>query len=161
MKQLVDKDKLIGKFLDRKYGVCEDKISFGDAIMLIQESAQDAETQAAYEIFRKAVAVYGAEPQVDQALEELSELIKALLKYRRAENGLAATVTSLDKLEELRKDIVEEIGDVEVMLQQLRLIYHIEESEVDSSKNFKTARLASRIDAFVKSQSEGSVDEST
>ncbi|MBR1391065.1 MAG: hypothetical protein IJ567_06445 [Lachnospiraceae bacterium] len=37
------------------------------------------------EILEEAVRVYGKEPQIDMAIEEMSELTKALLKSRRAE----------------------------------------------------------------------------
>ena len=37
--------------------------------------------------FDTIVETYGIEPQVDMAIEECSELIKALLKYRRVQMG--------------------------------------------------------------------------
>lgn len=58
------------------------------------------------------VETYGGKAQTDVAIEECSELIKALLKHRR--NPTAET----------RKNIIEEIADVEIMLNQLLIIYN-------------------------------------
>lgn len=38
---------------------------------------------ANFELLEKAVNFYGKEAQVDKAIEEMSELTKVLLKYRR------------------------------------------------------------------------------
>lgn len=54
---------------------------------------------------------YGLNPQIDIAIEEMAELTKELLKYRRSkESADAAAVT---------KNIVEEMADVQIMLLQL------------------------------------------
>jgi hypothetical protein len=62
-------------------------------------------------ILEKAIDTYGNESQVDMAIEEMSELTKALLKYRRALKG--NTDISVSKA---HSDILEEIADVEIML---------------------------------------------
>lgn len=54
---------------------------------------------------------YGTKPQQDIAIEELSELQKAIIKYRREPS---------DKTKEA---VVEEIADVQVMLEQLKMIF--------------------------------------
>lgn len=69
-------------------------------------------------ILNKAVDTYGAAAQTDMAIEEMSELIKALLKFRRAENN----PEDYD-IERKRLDIYEEIADVMIMLTQLIMIY--------------------------------------
>ena len=66
------------------------------------------------EILQKAINTYGEQPQVDVAIEEMSELTKALLKYRRNED------MSVDRR---LNNILEEIADVQIMLEQLRMIY--------------------------------------
>ena len=69
------------------------------------------------EVLQECVDTYGAEAQVDMAVEEMSELTKALLKYRcKAAQG------SKD-LEAARENILEEVADVIIMLTQLIMIY--------------------------------------
>jgi len=56
-------------------------------------------------ILRAAVAKYGKGPQRDKAIEELSELIRALARCDNAEN------------------VAEEMADVRIMLDQLEIIF--------------------------------------
>lgn len=69
------------------------------------------------EVLQECVDTYGAEAQVDMAVEEMSELTKALFKYRRK-----AAQGSKD-LEAARENILEEVADVIIMLTQLIMIY--------------------------------------
>lgn len=69
------------------------------------------------EVLQECVDTYGAEAQVDMAVEEMSELTKALLKYRRK-----AAQGSKD-LEAARENILEEVADVIIMLTQFIMIY--------------------------------------
>ena len=55
-----------------------------------------------YQKLQFIIDTYGIAPQVDVAVEECSELIKALMKFRRKPS------------DEKRKDVIEEIADVEV-----------------------------------------------
>lgn len=68
-------------------------------------------------VFGKAVEAWGAEMQVDLAIEEMAELTKALIKFRRADpdDHMGSREAFLD--------VLEEIGDVEIMMGQLRVIY--------------------------------------
>jgi len=63
------------------------------------------------------------------AIEEMSELITALAKYKRNINN--STI----------EDIIEEIIDVEIMLQQLKLIFIKDNSKYVSIKHAKLERL--------------------
>lgn len=67
------------------------------------------------EVLQECVNTYGAEAQVDMAVEEMSELTKALLKYRRKE------AQGSKDLEAARENILEEVADVIIMLTQLDL----------------------------------------
>lgn len=69
------------------------------------------------EVLQECVNTYGAEAQVDMAVEEMSELTKALLKYRRKE------AQGSKGLEAARENILEEVADVIIMLTQLIMIY--------------------------------------
>ncbi len=70
------------------------------------------------DILGKAVDTYGVAAQTDMAIEEMSELIKALLKHRRAEKFPEAW-----DYERTKQNIYEEISDVMIMLIQLIMIY--------------------------------------
>lgn len=89
------------------------------------------------EILQKAIATYGEQSQVDMAIEEMAELTKALLKYRRNEN--MAVSERLD-------NIIEEIADVQIMLDQLKMIY----GSTEKQDEFKLKRLNERLKSCLK-----------
>lgn len=66
-------------------------------------------------ILKHAISHYGEAHQIDKAIEEMSELTKALLKLRYAAKGY--------ELDILQKAVAEEIADVGIMLRQLRMIF--------------------------------------
>lgn len=78
-----------------------------------------------------ALEYYGNNPQVDVAIEEMSELIKELLKNRRGEENRSA--------------IADEMADVYIMLEQLKFIFGINETELKVNAEFKIQRLKNRI----------------
>lgn len=61
------------------------------------------------QIMQMAILDYGEKSQVDMAIEEMSELTKALLKHRRH-------IGTVD-------NIIEEMADVSIMLDQMEMIY--------------------------------------
>lgn len=68
-------------------------------------------------LYERAVDTFGASAQILQAVEEMSELTKALLKYIRFRNfGQGVR-------EDLLADISEERADVSIMLNQLEVIF--------------------------------------
>ena len=89
------------------------------------------------EIEGRAINTYGEQPQVDVAIEEMSELTKAILKYRRAENK------NKNEAEYLEDDIIEEIADVQIMLDQMRIIF----GDTSSQEEYKLNRLWARMEA--------------
>lgn len=80
-------------------------------------------------ILMAAIDCYGKTPQVDMAIEEMAELTKALCKVKRAWS------------EEAIANILEEMADVQIMLDQMRLIYG-QTAEIETAK---LARLQRRI----------------
>lgn len=74
-----------------------------------------------------ALEYYGNDPQVDVAIEEMSELIKELLKNRRGKEN--------------RSMIADEMADVYIMLEQLKFIFGINETELKVNAEFKIQRL--------------------
>ena len=64
-----------------------------------------------YKVIQQAIRRYGKDHQVLIALEEMAELTKELIEDKRQFNN--------------RNEIIEEIADVEIMMQQLCLIFKI------------------------------------
>ncbi len=82
------------------------------------------------EIYIQAIEKWGKAAQVTMVFEEMSELQKELCKNLRGkENGI---------------EIAEEIADVEIMLDQMKIIFDIEEA-VNRHKAVKVSRLKDRI----------------
>ena len=81
-------------------------------------------------ILLKAVETYGARNQEDVAIEEMSELIKALIKHRRYNTP------------ETKENILEEIADVYIMILQLIAIHGFDKKVL----NEKINRLKQRME---------------
>ena len=86
------------------------------------------------QILQAAIDYYGIDRQVDQAIEEMAELTKALLKMRRPNHGNL-------------RNVLEEIVDVQIMLDQLRIIY----GWLPLVETAKLARLQRRVNDAQKS----------
>lgn len=82
-------------------------------------------------LYEMAIKTYGMQAQIDVAIEEMAELTKALLKTRRVGGGSIYNVA-------------EEIADVEIMLEQLKLIFNCE-NELAVYRGAKLARLKDRL----------------
>lgn len=82
------------------------------------------------DIYKKAIETYGKEVQIIVAIEEMSELQKELCKYFRVN---------------INTHIAEEIADVEIMMEQIKMIFDIEK-EVIREKAFKISRLEKRLE---------------
>lgn len=97
-----------------------------------------------------AIDTYGREAQTDMCIEECSELIKALLKYRRLPLEDRLNTRGMKIL----KNIQEEIADVQIMLWQMDLMYGY--GYVEDQIERKIDRLRERIKAVEKSKEEAS-----
>lgn len=82
-------------------------------------------------IYSSAIKQFGAETQITVAIEEMSELTKELCKLRRADGQLF--------------NLAEEIADVTIMLEQMRLLFNVNEQVCDIM-DFKLRRLVKRIE---------------
>lgn len=82
-------------------------------------------------ILQSAINIYGEQPQMIVAMEEMAELIKELSKNIRGENNL--------------ENISEEIADVEIMIEQLKLIFNCFD-EVEEWEEKKLKRLKMRLE---------------
>lgn len=86
------------------------------------------------EILQEAIKKYGVESQCNVCIEEMSELAKELLKLRRE-----STQTGYKKR---RKNIKEEISDVQIMIDQMRMIF----GDTTAQEEFKVNRLKERME---------------
>ena len=84
------------------------------------------------EIYERALKTFGFEKQIIKCVEELSELQKELCKLTLGQGNL--------------EHIVEEIADVEIMLEQMKLGFVISIRELNQIKNKKLCRLRDRLD---------------
>lgn len=81
-------------------------------------------------VCKRAVETYGKEHQLIICMEEMSELTKELTKNLRGRRNL--------------QNISEEVADVEIMLEQIKLIFDLKEY-VAEAKETKLIRLQKRI----------------
>lgn len=80
--------------------------------------------------YAAAVSTYGKHSQLIMTMEEMAELTKELSKNIRGGKNITA--------------ISEEIADVEIMLEQLKIIFH-NRAEVDRLRSEKLNRLIKRL----------------
>ena len=82
-------------------------------------------------LYQQAIDLWGENAQIDMMVEECAELIQALQKRKRASF--------------LRLKVAEEIADVEIMCEQMKLIFDAQ--LIKKYKQDKLIRLFARIDA--------------
>lgn len=81
------------------------------------------------EILRKAIDTYGEESQMRMMIEEMSELTKELCKWFRGEGDTV--------------HILEEMADVQIMLDQMKMIF----GDTSEMEKAKVERLEGRLKA--------------
>ena len=86
-------------------------------------------------IITRAIDTYGYDAQLKMAIEEMSELTKAICKLWRADTE--------EEFERLLEDVAEETADVSIMLLQVASMAGSE--EVDRIMNEKLGRLEARL----------------
>jgi len=106
----------------------------GDVMVkdIILETKEPGERSA---LLQRAVDTWGRFAQVDMMIEEMSELTKALLKERRV------PPTPVSELENAITNIREEMADVQIVLDQMKLIYG-DPKDIEAKK---LDRLAERL----------------
>lgn len=82
------------------------------------------------------------ETQSDKAIEELSELIRAIVRYRQSPPN-----DTSDGMSNAYKNLMEEIADVQIMLYQLTTLYAIFDDELYNLMLSKTERTLERLGA--------------
>lgn len=84
------------------------------------------------------LAKMGEDFEIDVAVEEMSELIKELVKYKRSK------VLEREKQSASRDHVVEEIGDVMFMMEYLKRIFCISDIEIQRIVEEKAKRTKRR-----------------
>ena len=85
------------------------------------------------EKLEKIIKTYGSKAQISKAVEELIELAEVLIKD--VNKGICD-----------HWELLEELADVEIMLKQLRIIYKVDDTELQGYINDKTNRTIERIE---------------
>lgn len=111
-------------------------INIGDIMIFGVNELKEPEVSKE-DIFIKAIEKYGKSAQLKQLQEEATELALAARKMDRNGNDAAF------------ENLVEEIGDVEIMIEQIELIFSSQvnfRGLVDQQKQMKIKRLQKRLE---------------
>ena len=87
-------------------------------------------TERQEKVLRAAIDAFGPDAQMKMLLEEMSELQKEICKHWRGEDNVL--------------HIAEEVADVEIMLEQIKMIFDID-PDVEAQRNYKVSRLKIRL----------------
>lgn len=85
-------------------------------------------------MYSEVIQHYGLENQTDMLMEECAELIQAANKMKRYPED-----------HEARRNLIEEIVDVEIMIAQMKIGYKITREEITSLRTQKDNRLFKRL----------------
>lgn len=107
-------------------------------VEILEEAAERLDNASKRDtVLKRCICEYSASAQVDMCIEEMSELTKALLKYRR-KSGLAK--------DKSRDDIIDELAGVKIMCRQMELLFQAEDA-VERRMDFKINRQIGRLEA--------------
>lgn len=84
------------------------------------------------DVYNKAILKYGMSAQLDMVIEEMSELTKEICKLKRGKGRYY--------------HLVEEIADVEIMLEQLKMMCNVDPMDIQGMKYQKIDRLKEVIE---------------
>lgn len=82
-------------------------------------------------LYQKAIETYGKQAQLEQLEEELAELTLAIKHYKKGKITL--------------QDVITELVDVDIMVEQTRMILEIEDKTYYKHKEYKKKRLEKRL----------------
>lgn len=82
--------------------------------------------------FGEIIEAFGKEAQMIVAVEELAELQKEITKKLRQKKGNIF-------------GLVEEMADAEIMIDQLKVMFHIGDKELATERNYKINRTLEKI----------------
>lgn len=85
-------------------------------------------------IYSEAITIYGKTSQLEMAQEEATELALAVRKFVRQPNKLRVN------------NLIEEMADMEIMEEQIHLMFPTFRKRIDTIKNLKLQRLQREIE---------------
>lgn len=88
-------------------------------------------TEEQIRVLNLAIIRYGPAAQLDMVIEEMSELTKEICKRKRGSDN--------------RFELIDEIADVLIMIEQLKMIYNIDNEAVIDRIEIKVNRLNDRL----------------
>lgn len=94
-------------------------------------------------VYERAIHSYGKDNQMRIAQEECAELIQALNKYHRYGKSKQFAEMAL-------ANVKEEMADVQIMLDQLQIIFGFTDAELEEARLSKIKRLAGNLPAEEK-----------
>ena len=87
-------------------------------------------------LYWSAIKTFGVDLQLAVAIEEMAELTKAIVKIRRVADDYGKTQAALENL-------LEEIADVDIMIDQLKIMWG--PKQVEEYRRKKLERLDRRL----------------
>lgn len=108
---------------------------------VVKFSPCDVKTRKESTLFRKAWNLWGARAQLDMVVEECAELIKAVQKIKR---GPSAHIDSSKRIE-LESQLADEVVDVQIMCEQLLVMFPTLQYLIPKIRASKLNRLESLV----------------
>lgn len=96
-----------------------------------EQLLKDPQTSVIQKIIDQVIRKFGADYQLNIAIEEMSELTKEITKMKRSKGNIKA--------------VTEEIADVYIMLMQVKQIYGIDDAQIEKIMTKKLERLEKNL----------------
>lgn len=100
-----------------------------------------------HETLDKMTATWGAESDYRVCIEEMSELTKELCKFMRYSRNDKSEEND-KKLDEIRKNIIEETADVLICANHMKRLFG--EKEVEDVMDYKIQRGRQRVEKYIE-----------
>ena len=91
-------------------------------------------TQQEKDLYERNIKYHGIEQETTIAMEECSELIQAISKCKR-----------YGCINKYRENLIEEMTDVLIMIDELKMIYQISDIDISDIRQYKMDRQSYRI----------------
>ena len=91
-------------------------------------------TQAEKDLYERNIKYHGIEQETTIAMEECSELIQAISKCKR-----------YGCINKYRENLIEEMTDVLIMIDELKMIYQISDVDISDIRQYKMNRQSYRL----------------
>lgn len=91
-------------------------------------------TQQEKDLYERNIKYHGIEQETTIAMEECSELIQAISKCKR-----------YGCINKYRENLIEEMTDVLIMIDELKMIYQISDVDISDIRQYKMNRQSYRL----------------